>query len=274
MIVQQNVTGVWRVPQKAVDRFVFRPPFLQSSLLSFLKPFAFHFHLTRDFNFSTSSNAKNAMAAPPPDSSYTPPDNLRAKSPSLNDPMEDLDPQSTRKRPRLDSGSGVSPSLSLDGTSRTASVAPASEMDETSDSGPPASKVTINMKSPVSSHDTLADPQLPDPNLQLQNDTDEAPNVISVSSSPSAPQSPEIEVAEPEDIDQDPATSNWKPLRTLHGQEEPEVIEIQDINRFADTFPKLDQNLRHRENFKDLGDIIEHGDIDEHGRRPPTRVAN
>lgn len=207
------------------------------------------------------------MAAPPPDSSYTPPDNLRAKSPLLNDPMEDRDPQSTRKRPRLDSGSGVSPTLSLDGTSRTASVAPASEMDEASDSGRPP---TINMKSSVSSNSTPADPQLPKPNLQLQNDTNEAANVISVSSSP-APQSPEIEVAEPEDIDQDPATSNWKPLHTLHSREGPEVIEIQDINRFADTFPKLDQNLRHRENIKDLGDIIQHGDIDQHGRRPPTR---
>ena len=201
------------------------------------------------------------MAEPPPESSYTPlnvPINPSAHS------MEDLDPQATRKRPRLDSGSGVSPTLSLDGTSRTASVAPASDMDEASDSGRVASKVTINMKSPTSDADP-AELQI-DHNEKLLTDTDGPPHVIALSSSPSTPRSPEIEVAEPEDMDQDPASSNWRPLEhAVQDQEDPDVIEIQDTITLADTFPKLDEDFRHRENFKALGEMIELGESTSEG---------
>jgi ubiquitin carboxyl-terminal hydrolase 34 len=173
--------------------------------------------------------------------------------------MEDLDPQATRKRPRLDSGSGVSPTLSLDGTSRTASVAPASDMDEASDAGRPASKVTLNMKSPLTSNST-AQPTISDSDRELQTDADITPNVICLSSSPSTPQSPEIEVAEPEDIDQESTTSNWRSLdQVLHEQDEPEIIEIEDTVHLAETFPKLDDDMGHRDNFKAIGDMIEHG---------------
>ena len=200
------------------------------------------------------------MAAPPPDSSYTPPDTPLNGTPFDNDSMEDLDPQATRKRPRLDSGSGVSPTLSLDGTSRTASVAPASDMDEASDSGRPASKVTLNMKSPIPSNSNPSEPKVPDNDQELQTDIDMAQNVICLSSSPSTPRSPQIEVAEPEDIDQESTTSNWRSLeQVLQDQDEPEVIEIQDTIHFADTFPKINDELRHRENFKAIGDMIEHG---------------
>ncbi|KAJ5872468.1 uncharacterized protein N7529_004821 [Penicillium soppii] len=200
------------------------------------------------------------MAAPPPDSSYTPPDTPVNEAPFDNDSMEDLDPQATRKRPRLDSGSGVSPTLSMDGTSRTASVAPASDMDEASDFERPASKVTLNMKSPIPSNSAPSEPNIPENDREVQADTDMAPNVICLSSSPSTPRSPQIEVAEPEDIDQESSTSTWRPLdKVLQDQNEPEVIEIEDTIHFADTFPKLDDELRHRENLKAISDMIETG---------------
>lgn len=205
------------------------------------------------------------MAVPPPDSSYTPPHTpLIEESPFISDSMEDLDPQATRKRPRLDSGSRVSPTLSLDGTSRTASIAPASDMDEASDSGNPANKVTINTKSPTStmppSLPPPSDPELSGSDLELLPNPDTAPNPISVSSSPSSPRSPEIEVAEPEDINQDPNTSNWKSLgQMVQDQDEPEVIEIQDMAPLAESFPKVHIELTPRENFKALGDMLENG---------------
>ncbi|KAJ5336162.1 Protein of unknown function DUF3517 [Penicillium brevicompactum] len=186
------------------------------------------------------------MAAPPPDSSYAPPDTPVNETPFLDDPMEDLDPQATRKRPRLDSGSGVSPTLSLDGTSRTASVAPASDMDEASDSSRVASKVTINMKSPLLPAHDSPESQLPAHPSKLQPDADGAPA---------------IEVAEPEDIDQDPGSSNWRPLEhVVQDQDDLEVIEIHDAPTLADIFPKLDEDMTHRENFKALGEMIELGE--------------
>ncbi|KAJ5964740.1 uncharacterized protein N7479_004616 [Penicillium vulpinum] len=204
------------------------------------------------------------MAVPPPDSSYTPPHTpLNEESTFISDSMEDLDPQATRKRPRLDSGSRVSPTLSLGGTSHTASIAPASDMDEASDSGNPANKVTINTKSPLSPMApdiSPSDPELSGDDLELLPDTDTAPNPISLSSSSSSPRSPEIEVAEPEDINQDPKTSNWKSLgQVVRDQGEPEVIEIQDLVPLSDTFPKVHPDMTARENFKAIGDMLEHG---------------
>ncbi|KAJ5502999.1 Peptidase C19 ubiquitin carboxyl-terminal hydrolase 2 [Penicillium fimorum] len=203
------------------------------------------------------------MAVPPPDSSYTPPHTpLIEESPFISS-MEDLDPQATRKRPRLDSGSRVSPTLSLGGTSRTASIAPASDMDEASDSGNPANKVTINTKSslsPTAPDLPPSDPELSGSDLDLLPDIDPAPIPISLSSSPSSPRSPEIEVAEPEDINQDPKTSNWKPLgQVVRDQDEPEVIEIRDVPPLSDSFPKVHTEMTVRENFKALGDMLEHG---------------
>jgi ubiquitin carboxyl-terminal hydrolase 34 len=136
-------------------------------------------------------------------------------------------------------------------------------MDEAPDSGNPANKVTINTKSPLN---TMAsdlppsDPELSGSDLELLPDTDPAPNPISLSSSPSSPRSPEIEVAEPEDINQDPKLSNWKPLgQVVRDQDEPEVIEIQDVAPLSDSFPKVHTELTARENFKALGDMLEHG---------------
>ncbi|QQK40129.1 Ubiquitin Carboxy-terminal hydrolase, putative [Penicillium digitatum] len=204
------------------------------------------------------------MAVPPPDSSYTPPlTPLIEESQFISDSMEDLGPQATRKRPRLDSGSRVSPTLSLDGTSRTASIAPASDMDEASDSGNPANKVTINTKSPLPSmapERPPSNPELSGSDLGLLPDIDTAPNPISVSSSPSSPRSPEIEVAEPEDINQNQNTSNWKSLgQVVRDQDELEVIEIQDVAPLSDSFPKVHTEMTPKENMKALGDMLEHG---------------
>jgi len=120
--------------------------------------------------------------------------------------MEEQDPQ-IRKRPRLDSGSRVIESLAIDDR---ATAAPAAEMDETPDNARPPSKVTINVKSPTSDMTSGTGTPLEHPGVasEPQPTLDDAP--ISISSSPD--HTPEIEVAELEDMDQDPNTSNWRPL--------------------------------------------------------------
>ncbi|OQD90430.1 hypothetical protein PENANT_c001G09677 [Penicillium antarcticum] len=173
--------------------------------------------------------------------------------------MEDLDPQATRKRPRLDSGSRVSDSLSLDGMSRPPS-APALEMDE--DPARPASKVTINMKSPLSpaALDLLsAQSELPDNATELQADSDAASaNVISIHSS-SSQGSPQIEVADLEDMNQEPNHSNWKPIAEAINEQGDMEVEAQDIVPLADSFPKLHEDMRPRDNLKAISEMIEHG---------------
>lgn len=273
----------WRVPRKkAVDLFIFFLTTFQGllffhSILFLELTFLFNLHSYITFISRVSTildllRAENDMAVPPPDSSYTPPQTtLIEESSFISDSMEDLDPQATRKRPRLDSGSRVSPTLSLDGTSRTASIAPASDMDEAPDSGNP-NKVTINTKSPSSAMAPSLPPSdrdLSGSELEPLPDTNTAPNPISVSSSPSSPRSPEIEVAEPEDINQDPNTSNWKSLgQAVWDQDEPEVIEIQDVPPLSETFPKVHTEMTPRENFKALGDMLEHGNMGLHSTRP------
>lgn len=164
--------------------------------------------------------------------------------------MEDPDPQATRKRPRLDSGTRVGESLSIDACA-TPPAAPASDMDVTPDSARP-SKVTINVKSPTIDMPSEPEPsftqfQPPPPAASPQpsttDNTDMTPsNVISIASSPA--QSPEIEVAELEDMDQDPNTSNWRPLEeALRGRAVSDVVEVEDDAEdplaLIDIFPKL-----------------------------------
>lgn len=162
--------------------------------------------------------------------------------------MEDPDPQATRKRPRLDSGTRVGESLSIDACA-TPPAAPASDMDVTPDSARP-SKVTINVKSPTidmtsdpSPSSTQPLPPAASPQPSTTDNTDMTPsNVISIASSPA--QSPEIEVAELEDMDQDPNTSNWRPLEeALRGRAVSDVVEVEDDPddplALIDIFPKL-----------------------------------
>lgn len=185
------------------------------------------------------------MAEPPPESSHTPPGTpLSGPTRHQGDSMEDYDPPANRKRPRLDSGSGVE-SLSI------ASAAPASDMDLDPDSRP-AGKMTINVKSPTADmplESVDSAPALPASPLPLPVHPDATPdndNVISISSSPtssSPSQSPQIEVATPEDMDADSHPSNWKPLeeamrdRDQH-QAAPQIVEVHNISSLVDRFPK------------------------------------
>lgn len=191
------------------------------------------------------------MAEPPPESSRTPPGTPLSDSTRDHSSMEDPDPQGHRKRPRLDSGSRVSESLSVDGAALTP-AAPASTMDLTPDSRP--SKMTINVKSPISEMESETidpAPTLRDtPPPQSDPDPDAHPdNVISISSSPI--HSPEIEVAELEDMDQDPNTSSWRPLEeALRDQPPPEVIEVDDMLTLVDSFPRVRERMSSYENLQ------------------------
>lgn len=166
--------------------------------------------------------------------------------------MEDNDLPATRKRPRLDSGSRVEESLSIDGACSAA--VPSPEMDATPDSARP-SKVTINMKSPTSE----MPPEQASPNPESPSkgpEPDTLDNVISISS---PAQSPEIEVAEPEDMDQDPNTSTWRPLEeALQGHAAiPEFIEYASIADLLDEFPKLREDSPARDNLQRIGLLVD-----------------
>ncbi|KAA8652357.1 putative ubiquitin C-terminal hydrolase [Aspergillus tanneri] len=192
--------------------------------------------------------------------------------------MEESDPQTTRKRPRLDSGSGVRETWSTGEASASPTDEQAPDDRTASDhealaSNRPASRVTINVKSPttptMTSENMTSAPEGP-PTVQPEsgappNDEDgtgtHASNAISLSSSPV--QSPEIEVAELEDMDQDPSTSNWKPLGEALG--DPDVVQLQDQPPLTDTFPKLRRDFELRDNLEEICAVIEKG--------PPNNVA-
>ena len=212
---------------------------------------------------------ENVMAVAPLESSSTPPGGTSPEPtrPS-NDSMEDIDPQSTRKRPRLDSGSGACETLSTDKSSiprMSEQSEPASAVpeQETSASQPPTNRVTINMKSPKSidmSSETLdSSPDGAAPRTQSPEvDGNNASAAISVSSSPA--QSPEIEVAEVEDMDHDPNASNWKSLgEALRDRANAEVVQLHDQYSLADTFPKFHDNLEQPGSLEQIALIIEKG---------------
>ncbi|KAI9036388.1 putative ubiquitin C-terminal hydrolase [Aspergillus affinis] len=217
------------------------------------------------------------MAAAPLESfSTTPPDVKSTDSTrSPGDPMEDNDPHSTRKRPRLDSGSGIRENWSSDKTdparmSDQASEAPAATDREALASARPASRVTINVKSPTTTtapangmafvsaapEDTpAAQPDPTGPSPTADDAGTHASKAISLSSSPA--QSPEIEVAELEDMDQDPNTSNWKSLGEALG--EGDVVQLQEQPPLTETFPKLRPDHDIRDNLEEMCTIIEKG---------------
>ncbi|KAL4889224.1 hypothetical protein BDV59DRAFT_187150 [Aspergillus ambiguus] len=210
------------------------------------------------------------MAAAPLESSSTPPDATPIDStrPS-GDFMEETDPQSTRKRPRLDSGSGVRETLSTDEASASRLSEPVSDAPAVTDKEPvqlptsarPPSRVTINMKSPSMDHPPT---DLEDPSPQLSStlppgspdETGAHPsNAISVSSSRT--QSPEIEVAELEDMDQDPSASNWRSLD--EALRDPEVVQLHDQPSLIDMFPRLRRDIDAVENLEEIAAILEKG---------------
>jgi ubiquitin carboxyl-terminal hydrolase 34 len=143
-------------------------------------------------------------------------------------------------------------------------------MDVTPDSARP-SKVTINVKSPFI--DMAAEPENPSftqsqnpyspattPQPSTTDNTDMTPsNVISIASSPT--QSPEIEVAELEDMDQDPNTSSWRPLgEALRGHAVSDVVEVDDSDdplALIDHFPIMYEGQSTEENLQRIIIMIE-----------------
>ena len=157
--------------------------------------------------------------------------------------MEDADSSATRKRPRLDSGDRTYRSMSVDrlrdaSTDSAAAKAPSTPPNDQAALLPPGeaghvppmtltpSKVTINVREPAhtpqssvpipfSTTSTLRgggggkDTAAGDHGIGDKMDAS-SPNVISVGSSP--PQSPEIEVAEVEDMNDDSGRTRWQPL--------------------------------------------------------------
>lgn len=210
------------------------------------------------------------MAAAPLESSSTPPDATTTDStrPS-GEPMEDIDPQSTRKRPRLDSGSGACESLpaptdTSSSTSQPAPDAPAIADLKAPVPNRPASRMAINMKSPTITENipsATEEALIDEPYADTAQPSGEQPmNVVSLSSSPT--QSPEIEVAELEDMDQDPNTTSWKTLgEALRDPLVPDVVELREPLYFPDSFPTLDQDREPRENLEEICAIIEKGMI-------------
>lgn len=169
--------------------------------------------------------------------------------PPARNSMEDADSSVTRKRPRLDSGERTYRSMSADGTlppragpkleellpnmsGDAREQEPALALDNTSHHslhGTP-SKVTINVRdrlldsSPpphsmatieiLDSYDTTQ-PSQPASSINMSSTP---PGVVTVSSSPT--QSPEIEVAEIEDMDDDPRQTRWKPMVSISSMED------------------------------------------------------
>lgn len=207
------------------------------------------------------------MAVAPLDSSSTPPD---APSPDTTRPagdsMEEINSPFTRKRPRLDSGSGACESLPAPNKATTplpeaaALDAPATAIQQAPTPNRPASRMTINTKSPT----TATADHRPPGNGESSADapaepSDEQPaNAVSPSSSPA--RSPEIEVAELEDMDQDPNNTNWKTLgEALRDPAMPDVVQLREQVDLLDTFPTLDSERDLRDNLEGLCLILEKG---------------
>lgn len=207
------------------------------------------------------------------------PTRARSLEPSAvhGESMDDLDASNTRKRPRLDSGERSYRSMSAD---RLQSSVPSHETTKTPLSPPndPArsppsqpsqasavstagsqtpSKVTINVRDPSAVSTAASSSRLEaatSPTVRagylLFEGTSDAPDsnaAVSAGSSPS--HSPEIEVAEIEDMDTEPAHTRW---RTLGGPDIMQAKSIQDqlLYRFPlyDTFRSLTKAIDYHVN--------------------------
>lgn len=224
------------------------------------------------------------MAGTPLDSSSTstppgavsPEDSTRMHGEYLEGNTES---ESTRKRPRLDRGRVSGEAMSTEGASPV--LQPASPKTPDRNERPPlqrpSSRVTINMKSPsqamASAQDSLPATVLPEREDETEPHVANAPTTptedttmagahsstaISITSSPA--QSPEIEVADLEDMDQDPNTSQWRPLgEALREQNITSVAQVPESFSLADQFPKLRGNPDLRESLEETVNMIEKG---------------
>ena len=146
-------------------------------------------------------------------------------------PMEDTGASGTRKRPRLDSGERTYRSMSTDRLQASPSnrvadrptIAPSnySVSNDTSTSGPPMTptKVTINVRETVtlekpSQHPTEAVEQAAIGYAEHPSSSppqSDSPKIVSVHSTPTS--SPEIQVAEVEDVGDEHLVTRWRPLK-------------------------------------------------------------
>ena len=254
-------------------------------LLSSLYPFSLQLlgHITRPRTLgkhNVMDSVLNRLAPTP----------TRATSAGAREPMEDTDASGTRKRPRLDSGDRTYRSMSADrlGATPTDSgltKAPATpphahvspQSSEKSGGLPstnltPRKEVTINVREPSTiTSPTQRSTHLGDtPSLRGGGGGDDAPcssndppnkldsspsNVISVTSSP--PHSPEIEVAEIEDMNDDPGETRWKPLISATS-----LMDAKDIQQSVlEEFPYLGERGRNlRKTIAALAQTFEKGE--------------
>ncbi|EGD93595.1 ubiquitin carboxyl-terminal hydrolase [Trichophyton tonsurans CBS 112818] len=85
---------------------------------------------------------------------------------------------------------------------------------------------------------------------------------IVIPDSPSSAASVEIEVADPEDMDQDPATTSWRPLDdAIRTPREPEVVQIHEETSLAEAFPNFRAAYNIRECVLDMKAAMERGTI-------------
>lgn len=161
-------------------------------------------------------------------------------SPPRRNLMEDADSSVKRKRPRLDSGERTRRSMSADQLTSTPSDPPFTpRRGETlpaaaTENAVPTSidrtpnKVTINVRDPVQGGSAFVpvtngahvsaspergeslDPNQTEPTVRIKSQTSD---VVSVASTPT--RSPEIEVAEVEDINEEPGQTKWRPLTNV-----------------------------------------------------------
>lgn len=232
------------------------------------------------------------MAGTPLENSSTPPGPASPESVrSRRDSMENIDSESIRKRPRLDGGSDSREAMSTDEPSATVvsgnhdvvSAHSPRQFTLEPSSPRPSSKMTINVKSPTRAR-TSIDPATALPQTSLSH-VDTAPLVdyvpvltttitddaamsgvdlstaISISSSP-LQSPPEIEVAEVEDMDQDPSTSHWRPLgEALRDHGGREVVQLHDTLSLTEVFPKVRRNRDLRDSVEEIMNIIEKGKL-------------
>ena len=204
--------------------------------------------------------------------------------------MEDTNSSGTRKRPRLDSGYRTYRSMSADRLEATptdpelvkAPTTPphtqiSSQSSETTAGLPsmsltPSKEVTINVREPG----TIASPAqtsahnagtpalrgggggdlVPSSSHDPSSKSDSSPsNVISVTSSP--PHSPEIEVAEVEDINGEPGETRWQPLISATS-----LMDAKDIQHSVlEDFPYLGERSRNlRKTVAALAQTFEKGE--------------
>lgn len=208
------------------------------------------------------------------------------------DSMEDADSSVTRKRPRLDSGKRTFRSMSADkavGASGSSEhEAPASLPTHSRSVEPEIlrtpspiqkqlppldrtpSRVTINVRTPAGPNSTANSSTGPEPDSggphtgshgsravdsdndvgKSANSAGNSPQAISISSSPA--RSPEIEVAEVEDMDQDPSETRWTSIVNIMGPDG-------TLETLFDTFPLSDRYPSLRETVAYITQMFEKG---------------